>query len=369
MIPTPATRNTDIVIVGGGVLGLLSARNLSACGVRVTVIDKGPLGREASWAGGGIMSPLYPWRYDWSINCLAQRSQTMYPALARELERETGIDIQHITCGLLTLDAPDHEFALAWGQEHGQLIEARQDEQLARLEPNLGGGFQKGLWMPDVANVRNPVFLEALKASLAGNPLVNLVEHCELLGFSEQQGGIQGVETSMGSIKCEKTLITAGAWSAGLIEQLSATVPIEPVKGQMLLIKAEPGVVKRVVLSGGRYVIPRNDGHVLVGSSLEKTGFDACITDQAKSSLSEFAYHLIPRLKGYPIVKQWAGLRPGSPAGVPYIGTVPGKPNVFINAGHFRNGLIMAPASAKLITDLMLARDVDIDPAPYRVNR
>jgi len=369
MTVAEAVHKADIVIVGAGLLGLLSAWQLAASGRTVTLIERGRVGQEASWAGGGILSPLYPWRYDEAVSTLAHCSQSAYPGLAASLKDETGIDSQYNRCGLLILDAPDEGEAMAWGQRSKAAMESLGREQFAALEPNLSDSFQQGLWMPEVANIRNPVLLQALKASLIDNPLVRLIENCEMQGFSWAASKINGLETSTGRIECAKILISCGAWTAGLVEQLTVQVPIEPVKGQMLLIKAEPGLVRHIVLSEGRYVIPRNDGHVLVGSSIEKTGFEKSITEQAKRSLSDFAWHLIPRLRDYPIVKHWAGLRPSSPNGVPFIGAVPEHENVFINAGHFRNGLVMAPASAKLIADLMLGVEPAINPQPYGLER
>lgn len=364
-----AAHKTDIVIVGGGVLGLLSARQLAASGSTVTLIERGMVGQEASWAGGGILSPLYPWRYDPAVSTLALWSQSAYPGLVASLKDETGIDSQYSRCGLLVLDAPDEDEAMAWGQHSKGAMESMGREQFSALEPNLSDSFQQGLWMPEVANIRNPALLQALKASLIDEPSVRMIENCEMHSFSWAGSKINGLETSLGRIDCSKILICSGAWTAGLMEQLSVQLPIEPVKGQMLLIRAEPGLVRHIVLSEGRYVIPRNDGHVLVGSSIEKTGFEKNITEQAKRSLSDFAFHLIPRLRDYPIVKHWAGLRPGSPGGVPFIGAVPEHENVFVNAGHFRNGLVMAPASVKLITDLILGVEPDINPLPYGVER
>lgn len=367
MAETRRGLKADIVVVGGGIAGLLSAQQLAESGANVTIIERGNVGQEASWAGGGIVSPLYAWRYDKAVSTLAHWSQAVYPSLCHALEEKTGVDPQCNPCGLLILDAPDTEEALAWAQRNERSLTVLDRDQFAPLEPKLSDAFQTGLWMPGVANIRNPLLMQAVKESIALNPRITLRENCEMLGFLRQGDQVYGLETSIGNIDCEKVLVTTGAWTAGLIEQLAVQVPIEPVKGQMLLIKAQPGVVRRIVLSEGRYVIPRIDGHVLVGSSLEKTGFEKNITDQARMSLADFAYHLIPQLKEYPIVNHWAGLRPGSPMGVPFIGAVPVHNNVFVNAGHFRNGVVMAPASARLVADLMLGIEPEIDPAPYQI--
>ena len=140
---------------------------------------------------------------------------------------------------------------------------------------------------------------------------------------------------------------------------------MQPVRGQMLLFGAEPGIISRIVLDRGHYVIPRRDGNVLMGSTLEYTGFHKETTDEALAELSAIAVNRFPVLKDYPITRQWAGLRPGSPQGVPYIGPFPGIEGLYVNSGHFRNGVVLSPASARLLADLVLDRPPIVPPEPY----
>jgi len=141
------------------------------------------------------------------------------------------------------------------------------------------------------------------------------------------------------------------------------------VHGQMMLFKAKPGLVNRVVLKGGRYVIPRNDGRVLVGSTLERIGFEKRTTQEAAECLHRTALSIIPKLADYPVEHHWSGLRPGSPEGIPFIGKVPSVENLYINAGQYRNGLVLAPASTRLLADILLQRKPIITPEPYKVDR
>ncbi len=167
------------------------------------------------------------------------------------------------------------------------------------------------------------------------------------------------------SVQLDKVLITAGAWSGELLATLGLSLPVEPVKGQMILYKCEPDFLPSMVLAKGRYAIPRRDGHILVGSTLEHEGFDKTPTDVARESLQASAEELIPALARQPIVGHWAGLRPGSPDGIPFIGPVPGFEGLWLNCGHYRNGLVLAPASCRLLADLMLGREPIVDPTPY----
>jgi glycine oxidase len=166
-------------------------------------------------------------------------------------------------------------------------------------------------------------------------------------------------------MSADRYIVASGAWSGELLEPTGLRLPIEPVRGQMLLFKGPPGLLSPITLHQGRYAIPRRDGHVLFGSTLEYSGFVKQTTDEARQDLMQAALALIPALADLPVVKHWAGLRPGSPDGTPVIGKHPDLDNLFINAGHFRNGVILGLASVHLLTDLLLQRPPALDENPY----
>lgn len=366
---------SDFLIVGGGVIGLLLARELSSEGATVTVIERGECGKEASWAGGGIVSPLYPWRYTKAVTALASCAQKVYPALASRLLLETGIDPEWERTGLLMLDAEDAHEALVWAESIGSEIHALYCESIYQREPTLAPGFSQGLWMPEIANIRNPRLLKALLKSLQLQPLVRVLQHSCVTGFIQHMGqrerSLEGVEViqhgHLRKILGQHVAVTAGAWTGDLLKTLPLDVAVQPVKGQMLLLKPTKRVISSIVLTKGRYLIPRRDGHLLVGSTLEYTGFDKSTSEEAKKSLLASAIILIPELKTAPIIAHWAGLRPGAAQGVPFIGKVPGFSNLSVNAGQFRNGLVLAPASAGLHADILLGRPPRVDPLPYQL--
>ncbi|MDF3931079.1 glycine oxidase ThiO [Pseudomonas citronellolis] len=356
---------SDVLVVGGGVVGLLSAWSLGREGLRVTLVERGETGREASWAGGGIVSPLYPWRYSRAVANLAHWSQDFYPVLGERLLTDTGVDPEVHVTGLYWLDLDDQAEALAWAGANGRPLRPVDISAVRDAVPALGPGFERAVYMPGVANVRNPRLARALREALVRLPNVELRENCEVTGFIREQGVIRGVRCAAGELRADATVLAAGAWSGELLGLLGLTLPVAPVKGQMILYKCAADFLSSMVLAKGRYAIPRRDGHILVGSTLEHAGFDKTPSDDALASLRASAEELLPGLAGLAPVRHWAGLRPGSPEGIPFIGPVPGQAGLWLNTGHYRNGLVLAPASCRLLADLMLARELIIDPLPY----
>ena len=355
---------TDVIIIGAGLIGMLCARECAQAGLQVTMLERGQPLSESSWAGGGILSPLYPWRYPDSVNHLAQWSQAHYAGLCAELEEATGIDPQYTRSGLLVLDTDEQTQARRWSEQFCTELEGLASDEVQVTEPALGLRVEHALWMPTIAQVRNPRLGKALRRDLELRGVDIRSEH-EVTRLSIAHDRISAVETRQGIFRADRVIVASGAWSRGVLGSTGLALPVEPVRGQMVMFRARPGQVTRMSLYQGHYVIPRRDGHVLAGSTLEYVGFDKTTTSRALDALRDMAISLIPLLREAPIERHWAGLRPGADQGVPFIGPHPQVENLFINAGHFRNGVVLGLASARLLGDLCLGRQPILDPSAY----
>lgn len=355
-----------VILVGGGIMGMLSAYELVQAGCAVSLFDKSQTGTEASWAGGGIVSPLYPWRYEAAITALASWGQGFYPQLTEKLKADTGIDPEYNPCGLLMLDAEDEALAIRWAAQHQRTMYERSEAEAQQLEPHLGCAVTRALWMPQVGSVRNPRLLQALLQRLRAHPGFTLHVNEQVLSLETAAGRVKGIVTGQGRYNADAVVLCAGAWSAGLLEAMKFALPVKPVRGQIVAMQTSPGWLQRIVLKNGTYVVPRKDGLVLAGSTLEFVGYDKSTTAAAQDFLLGRAYEMMPGLRDFPVVGHWAGLRPGTPDGVPFIGEMESVPGLFINTGHYRYGLVMAPASCRLLADLVLTREPIIDPKPYQ---
>lgn len=363
-----------VLIVGGGVIGLMSALELSQAGCNVTILDKQDFGQAASWAGGGILSPMYPWRYPDAVNQLARFGKSMYQAWQPFLQQTTGLDIEINPSGMLILDETDFNTGLGWAthdcdpQQTAQLL---TDEALHQINPRLNPDICQALWFPELANIRNPRLLKTLIAFLKQQPNVSMQPFTTVQRFDIKNNSICAVVDDKGTHwQADQYVIATGAWSGLLSQQFNWHVPVKPIQGQMILFKAPAQWLPSMVMQQGIYLIPRLDGHIVCGSSTDDVGFNTDVNAETGVRLQHTAYQLVPELQNMPIVHAWAGLRPSVPDGVPYIGSAPKLSNLWLNCGHFRNGLVMAPASARLLKQQMLGEALMVDEAAYLpVNR
>jgi glycine oxidase len=358
----------DVLIIGGGVIGLTAAYFLAREQVRVEIVDQSDFGKEASWAGAGIIPPGDPNHAGAPFDQLRAHSSALFPRLSAELREQTGIDNGYRRCGGLVFHDDRHGYFEEEWRSEGVHFEEVKADALHRLEPALASDLTFAYSLPELAQLRNPRHLQALVTFCQAKG-VHLRPGCPVFGWEQQGSRIAAVRTSAGLLRAERYLLTAGAWTRGLLESLVWQVDIRPVRGQIALLDTGTPIFRRVLLRGKRYLVPRPDGRVLVGSTEEDAGFDKRTTAEAIQDLLAFAVSMVPTLASAHPERTWAGLRPGSPDGLPYIGPVPEIDNLFVAAGHFRAGIQLSPATGLVLKELFLGQPLTVPLDAFRLDR
>ncbi|MGJ3257792.1 MAG: NAD(P)/FAD-dependent oxidoreductase [Alcanivorax sp.] len=351
----------EVVVIGGGIVGLLSAFELTKRQISATVIDESE-GGLASWAGGGILSPLYAWRYSDAMNRLTFDAMSRYRDLFGELVGSC-LDWSDLHQGGLwvQVDTKEMDSVKDWARKWGVLSETLSGSVLLPSFP-----FSEGVFFPDLGNVRNPRLLKALRSYLVSRG-VSFIKDKVVSLLPKQKGAT--LETQRGLVlNPENVIICAGVGSDKLLSMLGVSLPMFPVKGEMLLYRLAPGKVPSVMLTQSGYLIPRSDGAVLVGSTLSLGDCTTYPTVSGRYQLEAVAAKLFPEFSSLKPVHHWAGVRPGSEVDHPHIGVVPGCTGVFAAAGHYRNGLVSAPATAELLVQMVCGEKPNIEPAPYSLS-
>lgn len=338
----------NFFIIGGGVAGLSTACELLRHGQDVIIADQQQAG-QSSWAGAGILCPLLPWDYDDAVNRLTLGGMQAWPAWAAEIARHSGIDPEFWGCGMAVLAGDTRDAALAWCRQHDFPAIGNPDGMI---------------WLPDVAQVRNPRLVAALAGSVAALG-GKILPGCEITGLRVENGKAVAVLSGQSEYAADVFVWAGGAWAGQALGQLAPVPHIRPVRGQMLLYAPGSHALDHILYADGLYLVPRRDGHLLAGSTIEDAGFNASTTPEILQNLHAAACKLLPGLRAQQPIRSWAGLRPGSPHNIPVIGRHPGHDNVWVNTGHFRYGVTMAPASSRLLVELMLGLSPHIDPTPY----
>jgi glycine oxidase len=361
-----------MIIIGGGVIGLSIARALALRGKRdVTVIEKGEFGREASWAAGGILAPQVEADGANDFLRLACASRDLYPHFADALRHETAIDIELDTTGTLYVafgEAEETEFRARfdWQRSEGLAVEWLSGDEARAIEPALSQQVRCALRFPNDFQVENRRLVEAL---LASNRIlgVQLIDHCDVNQVQVKDGKVRGVETSYGLINSAVVVIAAGAWSSA-IDPLS-DLEIEPVRGQMLCFRIEPGTVRQVIYSSRGYLIPRRDGRLLAGSTSERTGFDKRVTEAGRAAVSSMAVEIAPLVARLSPVDSWAGFRPRASDDLPVLGWSSEIDGLCYATGHYRNGILLAPITGELVADAIISGSTPALIAPFAPDR
>lgn len=376
----------DCCVIGGGVIGLSIARELASRGIRVQVLAHEDRKSTTSWAAAGILPPVACYADATSVEQLTSFSDTIHHQWSRELLEETGIDNGLIRCGGLHIartsieldELKSHAITL---HQRNICCETHTADNLCKIEPGLRyavdrGLIKGGLFTPDEAQIRTPRHLKALRQSCSMRN-VDILDGVSVHALPAKDGKITHLEcTTTGNIpqtiEAKIFCIAAGAWSGKLIKTLNIPLNTSPVRGQIALLDLPHPTLAKVInigLHGVDYLLPRTDGKVLVGSTLENAGFNKSTTPEAIERLLTLATDLLGASAATIHTHSWSGLRPGSSDGIPSIGFLPGYKNAYIATGHFRAGLHQSTGTAVLIADLMTGNQTAIDLAPFAPDR
>jgi glycine oxidase len=353
-------RTADAVVIGGGVIGLAIARALRLGGVRrVTLLERGQTGREASHAAAGMLAPQVEADGPNAFLELACLSRDLYPAFADALRMESGLDIELERSGtlLLAFNERDESEALRrfdWQIRAGLSVERLTAKEAREIEPFISPKVSSALRFPRDWQVENRLLLAALRAS-AERAGVDIRTETEVESLRTEHGRVTGVETSRGPLSAPVVVVACGAWSS-LIEttdKRAASVRIEPVRGQMLCFAASPRPARHVIYSPRGYVVPRMDGRLLAGSTTERAGYDKRVTDEGRRAILEQALEIAPGVGGLRLTQEWAGLRPRAEDDLPVLGPSAEIVGLHYATGHFRNGILLAPITGDIIAGLV----------------
>jgi glycine oxidase len=354
--------SADVAVVGAGAIGCAIAWRLAQAGLSVALIEKTRPGAEASSAAGGILAAQVEAKHEGPLFRLLLRSERMYEAFASEVREASGIDPGWRRCGVLAAaldDAEDEKLWEQWGWHDGAglTVERLGVAQVRAHEPALGPLVRGGVLFPEAGQVdaqRLPLALAAC-ARTAGSRL-RLGEVRRIL---LEAGRVVGVEVDGARLATSAVVVAAGAWSSLIAGLGLAPQALRPVRGQLVRFDLPPPL-RGIVFGAGGYLVPRLDGHILAGSTMEEAGFDKSVTAAGIAGILERAARLCPVLGQAPIGALWAGLRPACEDGLPALGPVPGIPGLHLAVGHLRNGIELTPVTAELVAGGVLGKPLGL---------
>ncbi|MDX2199902.1 MAG: glycine oxidase ThiO [Phycisphaerae bacterium] len=370
-------KSPDVLIVGGGVIGLSCALRLAQRGRRVRVLERGECGRESSWAGAGIIEYGSLARID-PLAQLRRASCELYPAFIAEIQAASGVDPEFDREGTIDLitdanqdKAAEREVAALRSRfaDRGPLIERLTHGALRRVAPAISDSFDDALWLRADVTVRNPRIMRALRGACEAVG-VEIVEQSPVLRFLREGERVVGLQLADRVELASQYLVSGGSWSSQLDPAFETLLPVHPVRGQIILLEERRQLLKHVVRHGRMYLVPRRDGRMLLGSTEEHdAGFEKRTTLGAAARLMPIAERVVPSLRDATIVTTWAGLRPGSKDGKPYLGPIPGFGGAWAATGHYRSGLTLAPITAELLAAALTGGTPRFDLAPFAPGR
>jgi glycine oxidase len=353
----------DAVVAGGGLIGASIAFELAQAGLHVGVFDAREPGREASWAGAGIISPAPEGPAMFPLVALSKASAAIYPKFIKAVEQASGQNVEYRPDGAMEVfwegDVRE-EISTLLAVYHGVGLraEALTGERAKELEPGLMEEVQGGVLRPDESSLDNRALTQATLEA-AKRKGVEIFAGNGATGIWQEGRRCKGLQLTSGNVEAKWTIIAAGCFSAK-IEGAAPYAPVSPAKGQMAVLRCEAVNIQHVLWSENIYLVPRNDGRILAGSTVERIGFDRDVTAGGMKKIMNGAIELVPGLAKARIEETWAGLRPDSPDHLPILGPTDVE-GLLLATGHFRSGILLAPLTAQLMREWITTQKVSAD--------
>lgn len=364
---------SDVVIVGGGIIGCSIAYYLAGAGVRVTVLEQGQIGGAAAAAAAGILAPLAETPQPDPFLSLALAGISMFDRLEEELRARSGIDIGYNRSGVIRVALTDEEAEVlhrrrAWQAELGLHLRWLDPAAVREVEPAITPDLIGGLYSPTEGSVDAPRLVQAF-AHAARRSGATFREGVSVEGLIREGDRLTGLQLHDGRISFDRIVFATGSWTARWTAVLGVPIPVFPVRGQVVAMGGLAAGVRHILYHGKNYLVPKPDGTVIVGATQEEAGFDARTTLGGLGYLAEAGQALVPGLADATVVRTGVGLRPGSADGWPILGPLERHPEVLLATGHFRNGILLSGITGQIIADLIVHGSTELDLAAFRPER
>lgn len=347
----------DAIVVGGGVIGGSIAYNLAKRGSKVLLLEKDQLASKSSGAAAGMLGAQAELEGDSPLFPLAKRSREMFPHIAKELQEVSGVDIEFVNKGMFKVALSNEEASqlkniIDIQRNAGEEAEWFSTEELQKVEPLLANEIKGGIYIPKDGQVSAPQLSKAFfqSAAVLG---AEIKEFTAVHSFIFEKKKVIGVETDDGNFYCENIIVANGAWSRQLLEKSGLELTVYPVKGECFFVKTHKPLLEKTIFSHGCYLVPKSGGRILVGATVKPHSFDRKVSLEGIATLMEKAKKLLPVIAEAEWEKAWAGTRPQTADGLPYISEHPEYHGLFIATGHFRNGILLSPITGELTADLV----------------
>ena len=374
-----AEPSPDVVIVGGGIIGCSTAYHVSLAGARVRLLERDHLAGGASGVAAGMLAPQVEASFDDPFFALTLLGRAEHAPLADALRGDVGLDVECRWTGIIRVAKDEAERVelqrrRRWQMARGLRADWLEPTELGRLEPLLGGVVGRmlagGTWLPDEGQVRSPRLIQALAAASLKRG-ARIAEATPVVGIETNGARVVGVRVpgAVRPIAAENFVLAAGIWSADLARAAGLDLPIGPIKGQIVTLRALSPFPRHVIWSGECYLVPRVDGQVVLGATEEDGNYDPRPTLAGLGMLAEAALEYLPWAGQLAVESMWAGLRPASPDRYPIVGRAPGLENLILATAHYRHGVLLGPLTGRVVAGLAQGETLPPEWAPFGPER